>query len=191
MGVPRHSGDSRGRLSTGKNWMTKSALRRDSHRLVGYRASHCLGARRAARSSANACIAEFTSRPRCTLSLPSIPVVPERRCSLTRSRMDGWQCSHSRTGAWCPSLYSFWTRVRPKQLRLRLGGARDFFSLTIQGVRRVARRLGIPVAGVAGVLLVAKSRGTLAAIAPVLEELSCRRIPPVFTTRRRCACQSG
>ena len=48
--------------------------------------------------------------------------------------MDGWQCSLSRTGAWCPSLYSFWTRVRPKQLRLRLGGARDFFSLTIQGV---------------------------------------------------------
>ena len=38
--------------------------------------------------------------------------------------------------------------------------------------RRVARRLGIPVAGVAGILLVAKSRGTLAAIAPVLEELS-------------------
>jgi predicted nucleic acid-binding protein len=38
--------------------------------------------------------------------------------------------------------------------------------------RRVARRRGISVAGVAGVLLVAKAHGELAAVGPVLEDLS-------------------
>ena len=38
--------------------------------------------------------------------------------------------------------------------------------------RRTARARGIPVVGVAGVLLVAKSRGELAAVGPVLDRLS-------------------
>ena len=38
--------------------------------------------------------------------------------------------------------------------------------------RRTARSRGIPVVGVAGVLLVAKSRGELAAVGPVLDRLS-------------------
>ncbi len=38
--------------------------------------------------------------------------------------------------------------------------------------RRIARRRGIPVVGVAGVLLAAKSHGELAAVAPILEDLS-------------------
>ena len=38
--------------------------------------------------------------------------------------------------------------------------------------RRMARARGIPVVGVAGVLLVAKSRGELAAVGPVLDRLS-------------------
>ena len=38
--------------------------------------------------------------------------------------------------------------------------------------RRVARTHGVPVVGVAGVLRVAKSRGMLAAVRPVLEEMS-------------------
>ena len=38
--------------------------------------------------------------------------------------------------------------------------------------RSVARRRGVAVVGVAGVLLAAKSRGTLAAVGPLLEELS-------------------
>ena len=38
--------------------------------------------------------------------------------------------------------------------------------------RRVARRRGIPVVGVAGVLLAAKSRGELAAVGPILEEMT-------------------
>lgn len=38
--------------------------------------------------------------------------------------------------------------------------------------RKVARRVGIPVVGVAGVLLVAKSRGLLDAVSPVLDDLT-------------------
>ena len=38
--------------------------------------------------------------------------------------------------------------------------------------RRTARSRGIPVVGVAGMLLVAKSRGELAAVGPVLDRLS-------------------
>ena len=38
--------------------------------------------------------------------------------------------------------------------------------------RRVARQRGVSVVGVAGVLLTAKSRGALAAVGPVLEDLS-------------------
>ena len=38
--------------------------------------------------------------------------------------------------------------------------------------RRMARARGIPVVGVAGVLLVAKSHGELAAVGPVLDRLS-------------------
>ena len=38
--------------------------------------------------------------------------------------------------------------------------------------RRIARRRGIPVAGVAGVLLAAKSRGEIAAVGPILRRLS-------------------
>ena len=38
--------------------------------------------------------------------------------------------------------------------------------------RRVARERGVPVVGVAGVLLAAKSRGALASVGPLLEELS-------------------
>ena len=38
--------------------------------------------------------------------------------------------------------------------------------------RRTARRRGIPVAGVAGVLLAAKSRGEIAAVGPILRRLS-------------------
>ena len=38
--------------------------------------------------------------------------------------------------------------------------------------RRTARARGIPVVGVAGMLLVAKSRGELAAVGPVLDRLS-------------------
>ena len=38
--------------------------------------------------------------------------------------------------------------------------------------RRTARARGIPVVGVAGVLLVAKSRGELSAVGPVLDRLS-------------------
>ena len=38
--------------------------------------------------------------------------------------------------------------------------------------RRIARARGIPVVGVAGVLLVAKSRGELVAVGPVLDRLS-------------------
>ena len=38
--------------------------------------------------------------------------------------------------------------------------------------RRVARERGVPVVGVAGVLLAAKSRGAIAAVGPVLEALS-------------------
>ena len=38
--------------------------------------------------------------------------------------------------------------------------------------RRAARARGLPVVGVAGVLLVAKSRGELAAVGPVLDRLS-------------------
>ena len=37
--------------------------------------------------------------------------------------------------------------------------------------RKVAQRAGIPLVGVAGVLLAAKSRGLLVAVSPVLEEL--------------------
>ena len=38
--------------------------------------------------------------------------------------------------------------------------------------RRIARSRGIPVAGVAGVLLAAKSRGEVAAVGPILEALT-------------------
>ena len=38
--------------------------------------------------------------------------------------------------------------------------------------RRIARRRGVPVAGVAGVLLAAKSRGEIAAVGPFLRKLS-------------------
>ena len=38
--------------------------------------------------------------------------------------------------------------------------------------RRIARQRGIPVVGVAGVLIAAKSEGALAAVGPVLSELS-------------------
>ena len=38
--------------------------------------------------------------------------------------------------------------------------------------RKLARRRGIPVVGVAGVLLAAKSRGILVSVAPVLRDLS-------------------
>ncbi|MDE0691668.1 MAG: DUF3368 domain-containing protein [Gammaproteobacteria bacterium] len=38
--------------------------------------------------------------------------------------------------------------------------------------RRVARRAGVPLVGVAGVLLAAKSRGLLDAVSPVLEDLA-------------------
>ena len=38
--------------------------------------------------------------------------------------------------------------------------------------RSIARRRGVPVVGVAGVLLAAKSQGALAAVGPVLKELS-------------------
>lgn len=38
--------------------------------------------------------------------------------------------------------------------------------------RKIARRRGIPVVGVAGVLLAAKSEGMLALVAPVLRDLS-------------------
>ena len=38
--------------------------------------------------------------------------------------------------------------------------------------RRVARTRGVSVVGVAGVLLVAKSRGAIAAVGPILEDLS-------------------
>ena len=39
--------------------------------------------------------------------------------------------------------------------------------------RKIARRRGIPVVGVAGVLLAAKSEGMLTSVAPVLRDLSC------------------
>ena len=48
--------------------------------------------------------------------------------------------------------------------------------------RRTARSRGIPVVGVAGMLLVAKSRGELAAVGPVLDRLSSagyRLSPPL------------
>ena len=38
--------------------------------------------------------------------------------------------------------------------------------------RKVARRAGLPLVGVAGVLLAAKSRGLLVAVSPILEELA-------------------
>ena len=38
--------------------------------------------------------------------------------------------------------------------------------------RKVAQRTGIPLVGVAGVLLTAKSRGLLVAVSPILEELA-------------------
>ena len=38
--------------------------------------------------------------------------------------------------------------------------------------RKVARRAGIPLVGVAGVLLAAKSRGLLVAVSPILKELA-------------------
>lgn len=38
--------------------------------------------------------------------------------------------------------------------------------------RKVARRAGIPVMGVAGVLLAAKARGLLVAVSPVLDDLA-------------------
>lgn len=38
--------------------------------------------------------------------------------------------------------------------------------------RKIARRRGIPVTGVAGVLLSAKARGAVAAVRPIVEELS-------------------
>ena len=38
--------------------------------------------------------------------------------------------------------------------------------------RRVARTRGVPVVGVAGILLAAKSRGAIAAVGPILDDLS-------------------
>ena len=38
--------------------------------------------------------------------------------------------------------------------------------------RRIARQRGVPVTGVAGVLLAAKARGELVAVRPIIEEIS-------------------
>ena len=57
---------------------------------------------------------------------------------------------------------------------IALAGQEDTRFLLIDDARgrRTARARGIPVVGVAGVLLVAKSRGELAAVGPVLDRLS-------------------
>lgn len=51
--------------------------------------------------------------------------------------------------------------------------------------RRIARQRGIPVVGVAGVLIAAKSEGALAAVGPILKELSTcgYRLAPRLVTR--------
>ena len=57
---------------------------------------------------------------------------------------------------------------------IALAGREDTRFLLIDDARgrRTARARGIPVVGVVGVLLVAKSRGDLAAVGPVLDRLS-------------------
>ena len=57
---------------------------------------------------------------------------------------------------------------------IALAGQEDTRFLLIDDARgrRTARARGIPVVGVVGVLLVAKSRGELAAVGPVLDRLS-------------------
>lgn len=57
---------------------------------------------------------------------------------------------------------------------IALAGQEDARFLLIDDARgrRTARARGIPVVGVVGVLLVAKSRGELAAVGPVLDRLS-------------------
>ena len=56
--------------------------------------------------------------------------------------------------------------------------------------RRAARRRGVLVTGVAGVLLAAKSRGAVAAVGTDPHRDGERRISPVSTPRRRCARES-
>ena len=51
--------------------------------------------------------------------------------------------------------------------------------------RRTARSRGVPVVGVAGVLLAAKSRGELSAVEPRSRPFVQRRLSPVAATRRR------
>lgn len=89
------------------------------------------------------------------------------------------------------ALGAGWLRVAPVLddgrladfLRIVDGGEAEAMALCLQQPtrflliddekgRKVARRLGIPMVGVAGVLLVAKSRGLLATVSPVLEDLT-------------------
>lgn len=89
------------------------------------------------------------------------------------------------------ALSAGWLRIAPvlddgrsaDLLRIVDGGEAEAMALCLQQAtrflliddekgRKAARRLEIPVVGVAGVLLVAKSRGLLATVSPVLDDLT-------------------
>ena len=64
-----------------------------------------------------------------------------------------------------------WTREKAEAITLCLQRQGRFLLIDDAKGRTVARQAGIPMVGVAGVLLAAKSRGLLVAVSPVLNDL--------------------